>query len=46
MSNPSNHLNPFWRQPLDRLLISLNSSADGLSSAEAARRLQQVRRAA
>jgi Mg2+-importing ATPase len=41
MSNPSNHLNPFWSQPLDRLLTSLNSSAAGLSSAEAARRLQQ-----
>ena len=42
MSNPSNHPNPFWSQPLDRLLTSLNSSAAGLSSAEAARRLQQV----
>jgi Mg2+-importing ATPase len=42
MNNPSNHLNPFWSQPLDRLLTSLNSSAAGLSSAEAARRLQQV----
>lgn len=42
MSNPSNHQNPFWSQPLDQLLTSLNSSADGLSSAEAARRLQQV----
>jgi Mg2+-importing ATPase len=41
MNNPSNHLNPFWSQPLDRLLTSLNSSAAGLSSAEAARRLQQ-----
>lgn len=41
MSSHSNNLNPFWSQPLDRLLTSLNSSADGLSSAEAARRLQQ-----
>jgi Mg2+-importing ATPase len=41
MNNPSNHLNPFWSQPLDRLLTSLTSSAAGLSSAEAARRLQQ-----
>jgi Mg2+-importing ATPase len=42
MSNPSNHQNPFWSQPLDRMLASLNSSAAGLSSAEAARRLQHV----
>lgn len=42
MSNPSNHPNPFWSQPLDRLLTALNSSAEGLSSAQAAHRLQQV----
>lgn len=42
ISNPSNHRDPFWSQPLDRLLPSLNSSADGLSSVEAARRLQQA----
>lgn len=35
------HQEPFWSQPLDRLLITLPGSIDGLSDAEAARRLQQ-----
>ena len=42
MSDNHNNLDPFWSQPLDRLLTALNSTADGLSTAEAARRLQQV----
>jgi Mg2+-importing ATPase len=41
MSTHSTNQNPFWSQPLDRLLTSLNSSAVGLTSAEAARHLQQ-----
>jgi Mg2+-importing ATPase len=41
MSTHSTNQNPFWSQPLDRLLTSLNSSAAGLTSAEAARHLQQ-----
>ena len=42
MSNPHDNLNPFWSQPLDQLLTTLDSTPDGLSADEAARRLQQV----
>jgi len=41
MTNLNNKLDPFWSQPLDNLLVTLNSNANGLSDAEAARRLQQ-----
>jgi Mg2+-importing ATPase len=40
MSNNPNNVDPFWSQSLDRLLTTLNGSADGLSSAEAVHRLQ------
>ena len=42
MSTQPNRQAPFWSQPLDRLLTALNSTAQGLSTAEAVRRLQQV----
>lgn len=42
MSTHPNSQAPFWSQPLNRLLTALNSTAQGLSTAEAARRLQQV----
>lgn len=32
---------PFWSQPTDQLFTSLKSTVDGLSDAEAVRRLQQ-----
>jgi len=41
MTNYNHKLDPFWSQPLANLLITLNGSADGLNSTEAARRLQQ-----
>ena len=41
MKSNLNKLAAFWSQPLDQLQTALNSSADGLSSTEAARRLQQ-----
>lgn len=42
MSTYHNNPDPFWSQPLDRLLTGLNSTAQGLSTSEANRRLQQV----
>ena len=41
MTNLNNKLDPFWSQPLDNLLVTLNSNANGLSDAEATRRLQE-----
>ena len=41
MSNNHNNQKPFWSQSPDQLLATLNSTPDGLSTAEAVRRLQQ-----
>ena len=41
MTNHNDKLDPFWSQSLDNLLVTLHSNANGLSSTEATRRLQQ-----
>ncbi len=41
MRNHQNNAAPFWSQPLDQILVTLDSTADGLGTAEATERLQQ-----